>query len=78
MIGSSESSLLKIQFETNPEDRTADQVLVLQSQPVEIIYDAVSFSYNAVYNFVFYISAFHGHDGYFLTIFVAVFLAAER
>ncbi|XP_075713818.1 intermembrane lipid transfer protein VPS13C isoform X2 [Rhinoderma darwinii] len=41
-IGSSESSLLKIQFETNPEDRTADQVLILQSQPVEIIYDAAT------------------------------------
>ncbi|KAM4675969.1 intermembrane lipid transfer protein VPS13C [Discoglossus pictus] len=41
-IGSSESSLLKIQFETNPEDSTADQVLILQSQPVEIIYDAVT------------------------------------
>ncbi|XP_069836922.1 intermembrane lipid transfer protein VPS13C isoform X1 [Dendropsophus ebraccatus] len=41
-IGSSESSLLKILFETNPEDRTSDQVLVLQSQPVEIIYDAAT------------------------------------
>lgn len=49
MIGSSESSLLKIQFETNPEDRTADQVLVLQSQPVEIIYDAATI--NAVADF---------------------------
>nr|DBA31558.1 TPA: hypothetical protein GDO54_007385 [Pyxicephalus adspersus] len=41
-IGSSESSLLKIQFETNPEDSIADQVLIVQSQPVEIIYDAVT------------------------------------
>ncbi|XP_069621703.1 intermembrane lipid transfer protein VPS13C isoform X2 [Ranitomeya imitator] len=41
-IGSSESSLLKIKFETNPEDHTADQVLTLQSQPVEIIYDAAT------------------------------------
>ncbi|XP_073435523.1 intermembrane lipid transfer protein VPS13C isoform X2 [Dendrobates tinctorius] len=41
-IGSNESSLLKIKFETNPEDHTADQVLTLQSQPVEIIYDAAT------------------------------------
>ncbi|KAM3927460.1 intermembrane lipid transfer protein VPS13C isoform 2-T2 [Leptodactylus fuscus] len=41
-IGSSESSLLKIQFETNPEDRSSDQVLIVQSQPVEIIYDAAT------------------------------------
>ncbi|XP_044135757.1 vacuolar protein sorting-associated protein 13C isoform X2 [Bufo gargarizans] len=42
MIGSTESSLLKIQFETNPEDHAADQVLAVQSQPVEIIYDAAT------------------------------------
>ncbi|XP_056428779.1 intermembrane lipid transfer protein VPS13C isoform X2 [Hyla sarda] len=48
-IGSSESSLLKIHFETNPEDSTADQVLVLQSQPVEIIYDAATI--NAIADF---------------------------
>ncbi|KAM5126213.1 intermembrane lipid transfer protein VPS13C-like, partial [Mantella aurantiaca] len=41
-IGSSKSSLLKIQYETNPENSSADQVLILQSQPVEIIYDAVT------------------------------------
>ncbi|XP_066448424.1 intermembrane lipid transfer protein VPS13C isoform X2 [Eleutherodactylus coqui] len=41
-IGSSESSLLKIHFETNPEDCSADQVLILQSQPVEMIYDAAT------------------------------------
>ncbi|XP_075064457.1 intermembrane lipid transfer protein VPS13C isoform X2 [Mixophyes fleayi] len=42
-IGSSESSsLLKIHFEINPENSTADQLLYLQSQPVEIIYDAVT------------------------------------
>ncbi|XP_029431385.1 vacuolar protein sorting-associated protein 13C isoform X2 [Rhinatrema bivittatum] len=39
-IGGTESSLLCIQFETNPEDSPADQILVLQSQAVEIIYDA--------------------------------------
>nr|XP_033776023.1 vacuolar protein sorting-associated protein 13C isoform X2 [Geotrypetes seraphini] len=39
-IGGTESSLLSIQFETNPEDSTVDQLLVLQSQAVEIIYDA--------------------------------------
>ncbi|MEE6510370.1 hypothetical protein FKM82_030038 [Ascaphus truei] len=41
-IANSESSLLEIQFETNPENSTADQVLILQSQPVEIIYDAIT------------------------------------
>ncbi|XP_053575277.1 LOW QUALITY PROTEIN: intermembrane lipid transfer protein VPS13C [Bombina bombina] len=41
-VDSNKSSLLKIQFETNPEDSTADQVLILQSQPVEIIYDAIT------------------------------------
>ncbi|XP_030044282.1 intermembrane lipid transfer protein VPS13C [Microcaecilia unicolor] len=39
-IGGTESSLLSIQFEINPEDSTVDQLLVLQSQAVEIIYDA--------------------------------------
>ncbi|XP_056663933.1 intermembrane lipid transfer protein VPS13C isoform X2 [Monodelphis domestica] len=39
-IGDSSSSLLKIEFETNPENSNADQTLVVQSQPVEIIYDA--------------------------------------
>ena len=41
-IGDTASSLLKIEFETNPENSTADQTLVVQSQPVEVIYDAVS------------------------------------
>ncbi|XP_070809810.1 intermembrane lipid transfer protein VPS13C isoform X2 [Pituophis catenifer annectens] len=39
-IGGAESSLLEIKFETNPEDSMADQSLFVQSQPVEIIYDA--------------------------------------
>uniref|UniRef100_A0A8C8RP73 Vacuolar protein sorting-associated protein 13C n=1 Tax=Pelusios castaneus TaxID=367368 RepID=A0A8C8RP73_9SAUR len=39
-IGDTKSSLLKIIFETNPEDSTADQSLIVESQPVEIIYDA--------------------------------------
>ncbi|XP_069079572.1 intermembrane lipid transfer protein VPS13C-like [Pleurodeles waltl] len=39
-IGNADSSLLKIQFETNPQDSSADQALILNSQPVEIIYDA--------------------------------------
>ncbi|XP_070618855.1 LOW QUALITY PROTEIN: intermembrane lipid transfer protein VPS13C [Erythrolamprus reginae] len=39
-IGAAESSLLEIKFETNPEDSVADQSLFVQSQPVEIIYDA--------------------------------------
>lgn len=41
-IGDTSSSLLKIEFETNPEDSPADQTLIVQSQPVEVIYDAVS------------------------------------
>lgn len=41
-IGDTASSLLKIEFETNPENSTADQTLIVQSQPVEVIYDAVS------------------------------------
>ncbi|XP_015727754.1 vacuolar protein sorting-associated protein 13C isoform X2 [Coturnix japonica] len=39
-IGDSESSLLKIEFNINPEDSTADQSLSIVSQPVEIKYDA--------------------------------------
>ncbi|KAE8617181.1 hypothetical protein XENTR_v10009002 [Xenopus tropicalis] len=41
-IGNRESSLLRIVFETNPQHIKADQVLILESQPVEIIYDAVT------------------------------------
>lgn len=41
-MGSNTSSLLSVQFEVNPEESTADQLLHIQSQPVEIIYDAVS------------------------------------
>ncbi|XP_077174397.1 intermembrane lipid transfer protein VPS13C isoform X2 [Paroedura picta] len=39
-IGDARSSLLRIEFETNPEDSAADQSIVVESQPVEIIYDA--------------------------------------
>uniref|UniRef100_A0A8B9CAU3 Vacuolar protein sorting 13 homolog C n=1 Tax=Anser brachyrhynchus TaxID=132585 RepID=A0A8B9CAU3_9AVES len=39
-IGDSRSSLLKIEFNINPEDSTADQSLSIESQPVEIKYDA--------------------------------------
>nr|XP_060611950.1 intermembrane lipid transfer protein VPS13C [Anolis sagrei ordinatus] len=39
-IGDTRSSLLKIAFETNPEGSSADQSLSVESQPVEIIYDA--------------------------------------
>uniref|UniRef100_A0A6I8N041 Vacuolar protein sorting 13 homolog C n=2 Tax=Ornithorhynchus anatinus TaxID=9258 RepID=A0A6I8N041_ORNAN len=48
-IGDSKSSLLEIEFETNPEDSPADQTLIVQSQPVEIIYDAQTI--NAVVEF---------------------------
>ncbi|KAJ7311291.1 hypothetical protein JRQ81_006907 [Phrynocephalus forsythii] len=39
-IGDNRSSLLNIEFEINPEDRRVDQSLFVQSQPVEMIYDA--------------------------------------
>ncbi|XP_060115875.1 intermembrane lipid transfer protein VPS13C isoform X1 [Heteronotia binoei] len=39
-IGDARSSLLRIEFETNPEDSAADQSFFVESQPVEIIYDA--------------------------------------
>uniref|UniRef100_A0A2K6JWX2 Vacuolar protein sorting 13 homolog C n=1 Tax=Rhinopithecus bieti TaxID=61621 RepID=A0A2K6JWX2_RHIBE len=48
-IGDTTSSLLKIKFETNPEDSPADQTLIVQSQPVEVIYDAKTI--NAVVEF---------------------------
>ncbi|XP_032336935.1 vacuolar protein sorting-associated protein 13C isoform X2 [Camelus ferus] len=48
-IGDIASSLLKIDFETNPENSAADQTLVVQSQPVEVIYDAKTI--NAVVEF---------------------------
>ncbi|XP_004421707.1 PREDICTED: vacuolar protein sorting-associated protein 13C isoform X2 [Ceratotherium simum simum] len=48
-VGDTASSLLKIEFETNPENSTADQTLVVQSQPVEVIYDAKTI--NAVVEF---------------------------
>lgn len=43
-VGDAASSLLSIQFELNPEASSADQLLRVHSQPVEIIYDAVSLS----------------------------------
>lgn len=46
-IGDSKSSLLKIEFDVNPEDSTADQSLTIESQPVEIKYDAVSSNQNS-------------------------------
>ncbi|KAM8783626.1 intermembrane lipid transfer protein VPS13C isoform 3-T3 [Rhynchonycteris naso] len=48
-IGDTTSSLLKIEFETNPGNSAADQSLVVQSQPVEVIYDAKTI--NAVVEF---------------------------
>uniref|UniRef100_A0A8C2YMD7 Vacuolar protein sorting 13 homolog C n=1 Tax=Chinchilla lanigera TaxID=34839 RepID=A0A8C2YMD7_CHILA len=48
-IGDTASSLLKIEFETNPENSPADQTLTVQSQPVEVIYDAKTI--NAVVDF---------------------------
>uniref|UniRef100_A0A4W3HA74 Vacuolar protein sorting 13 homolog C n=1 Tax=Callorhinchus milii TaxID=7868 RepID=A0A4W3HA74_CALMI len=40
-VGSPKSSLLNVCFEINPEESNADQLLNVQSQPVEMIYDAV-------------------------------------
>lgn len=36
------SSLLRVVFERNPQDSSADQMLRVSSQPVEIIYDSVT------------------------------------
>ncbi|XP_047435908.1 vacuolar protein sorting-associated protein 13C isoform X3 [Mugil cephalus] len=41
-LGDSSSSLLSVVFELNPEENTSDQLLRVHSQPVEIIYDAVT------------------------------------
>lgn len=40
-VGEDSSSLLSVLFELNPENSSADQMLRLYSQPVEIIYDTV-------------------------------------
>lgn len=44
-VGEDSSSLLSVVFELNPEDSSADQMLRLYSQPVEIIYDTVIIVY---------------------------------
>ncbi|XP_037835905.1 vacuolar protein sorting-associated protein 13C isoform X2 [Kryptolebias marmoratus] len=41
-VGDSSSSLLSVVFELNPEESSSDQMLRIHSQPVEIIYDAVT------------------------------------
>ncbi|XP_027870643.1 vacuolar protein sorting-associated protein 13C isoform X9 [Xiphophorus couchianus] len=41
-VGDSSSSLLTVVFELNPEESSGDQLLKIHSQPVEIIYDAVT------------------------------------
>uniref|UniRef100_A0A4W6CNZ5 Vacuolar protein sorting 13 homolog C n=1 Tax=Lates calcarifer TaxID=8187 RepID=A0A4W6CNZ5_LATCA len=41
-VGDDSSSLLSVVFELNPEESTADQLLRVHSQPVEIIYDALT------------------------------------
>uniref|UniRef100_A0A3B3UVT3 Chorein N-terminal domain-containing protein n=1 Tax=Poecilia latipinna TaxID=48699 RepID=A0A3B3UVT3_9TELE len=41
-VGNSSSSLLTVVFELNPEESSGDQLLKIHSQPVEIIYDAVT------------------------------------
>ncbi|KAG7483053.1 hypothetical protein JOB18_037841 [Solea senegalensis] len=41
-VGDAASSLLSVVFEVNPEESAADQLLRVHSQPVEIIYDALT------------------------------------
>ncbi|CAB1424168.1 unnamed protein product [Pleuronectes platessa] len=41
-VGDSSSSLLNVVYELNPEESAADQLIRVQSQPVEIIYDALT------------------------------------
>ncbi|XP_037550881.1 vacuolar protein sorting-associated protein 13C [Nematolebias whitei] len=41
-VGETSSSLLNVVFELNPEESSYDQMLRIHSQPVEIIYDAVT------------------------------------
>ncbi|XP_038556520.1 vacuolar protein sorting-associated protein 13C isoform X2 [Micropterus salmoides] len=41
-VGDSSSSLLSVAFEVNPQESAADQLLRVHSQPVEIIYDALT------------------------------------
>lgn len=41
-VGESSSALLSVVFELNPQESSADQLLRVHSQPVEIIYDAVT------------------------------------
>ncbi|XP_068617083.1 intermembrane lipid transfer protein VPS13C [Brachionichthys hirsutus] len=41
-VGEDASSLLHVVFELNPEESAADQLLTVHSQPVEIIYDALT------------------------------------
>uniref|UniRef100_A0A8C4NUD4 Vacuolar protein sorting-associated protein 13C n=1 Tax=Dicentrarchus labrax TaxID=13489 RepID=A0A8C4NUD4_DICLA len=41
-VGDCSSSLLSVVFELNPEESAADQLLRVHSQPVEIIYDALT------------------------------------
>uniref|UniRef100_A0A3P8RIX9 Chorein N-terminal domain-containing protein n=1 Tax=Amphiprion percula TaxID=161767 RepID=A0A3P8RIX9_AMPPE len=41
-VGDSSSSLLSVVFELNPEESASDQLLRVHSQPVEIIYDALT------------------------------------
>ena len=57
-IGDSKSSLLKIEFNVNPEDSTADQSLTIESQPVEIKYDAVSSNQNSWLFFGFFLCCY--------------------
>lgn len=41
IVTDNDTSLLSLMFETNPLDERADQRLLVDSQPLEIIYDAV-------------------------------------
>lgn len=57
-VGDSSSSLLSVVFELNPEGNAADQLLTVQSQPIEIIYDAVKMNYDLSPHQIIFISLF--------------------
>uniref|UniRef100_A0A671TBM1 Vacuolar protein sorting 13 homolog A n=1 Tax=Sinocyclocheilus anshuiensis TaxID=1608454 RepID=A0A671TBM1_9TELE len=48
VVGMKDTALLDLMFETNPLDASADQRLRIESQALEIIYDAVSMTVNSM------------------------------
>lgn len=41
---SKEKPLLQVLFETNPMDRSCDQRVKLEAQPLQVVYDAATFN----------------------------------